>query len=350
MTHSNAQRRLSPEEAITQILELPEGHAYRALAEDTYRPGHATDDAIWALARDAALVILAPNRESPQALSEHPDAGRNNLCHYLYWLAVGNPAMLAPNTALDDENIQRFIVNEGTVRRSSQRSRVALGSGVRAFRHGYPDLFPQRKLPSSEGAELPPVEDWQFQLAWEETAAFRNAETRGNVRGLLLLGRGAGLDASEMRWASGLHVHHEPAAGTWVTVVRAGHEREVPVLARYGDLLEDLACARGERSLIANCVAPCDASQASSLGRVLSRSLGRHGHAFSVAAEMLRKAWLIEHVASNTPIPTFLAAAGLTSLRSLERLLPYAPQPPTSKIHLAYELGGIEQRYRHRGN
>lgn len=108
--------------------------------------------------------------------------------------------------------------------------------------------------------------------------------------------------------------------------------------------------AREERCLIANGVGPCDAGQASSLGRVLSRSLTRHGHAFSVAPEALRKAWLIEHVAANTPIPTFLAAAGLTSLRTLERLLPYAPPPPASKVHLAYELGGIEQRNRRQGD
>jgi hypothetical protein len=61
---------------------------------------------------------------------------------------------------------------------------------------------------------------------------------------------------------------------------------------------------------------------------------------------MLRKAWLVEHVAANVPIPTFLEAAGLKSLRTLESLLPYAPRPPSSKAHRAYELGGIEPKRR----
>jgi len=61
---------------------------------------------------------------------------------------------------------------------------------------------------------------------------------------------------------------------------------------------------------------------------------------------MLRKAWLVEHVAANVPIPTFLAAAGLRSLRSLESLLRYAPRPPSSKVHLAYELGRIDPKRR----
>lgn len=67
---------------------------YRALAEGAYRPGRATDDATWALARDAALVILAANRESPQARGERPDAGRSALCQYLSWLAADDPAAL----------------------------------------------------------------------------------------------------------------------------------------------------------------------------------------------------------------------------------------------------------------
>ena len=81
---------------------------------------------------------------------------------------------------------------------------------------------------------------------------------------------------------------------------------------------------------------------------VLSRSLRRHGHGFRINTEGLRKAWLVEQVASNTPIPTFQAAAELKSLRSLERLIPYAPRPPASPVHLAYELGGIESHEKSR--
>ncbi len=218
-----------------------------------------------------------------------------------------------------------------------------MASAIRAFRFGYPALFPTRRLTGpAEDLELAPVEDWQFEIARAETAAFRNAETHLDLRALLVLGRGAGLGGLELRYTTGSHIGHVPAAGTWVEVTAPNEQRRVPILARLADLAEDLAVVRSERCMIANGPAPCDPSQAGHLAGVLSRSLRRHGHGFRINTEGLRKAWLVEQVASNTPIPTFQAADGLKSLRSLERLVPYAPRPPASPVHLAYELGGIE--------
>jgi len=330
----------------TVLLSLPEAHPYRALAEGRYRPSRATDDQRWELAREAVLAILAADVPHADEDPRYAASQRNALCALAYWAARDGEAALVPDVLLDEETIQRYVADDSAARRSSHRSRVALASTVRRFRRAWPELFPARRTGPVEEPELPPLEDWAFDVALAEVASFRNPETRLNLRALLVLGRAAGLDGSEMCHVSGEDVVQEPGAGTWVRVRRPGREREVPVLARFADLAEDLAHARRERCLIANGPAPCDPSQPGSLARQLARSLARHGHEVALSPEMLRKAWLVEHVAANVPIPTFLAAAGLRSLRSLESLLRYAPRPPSSKVHLAYELGGDEPRRR----
>jgi hypothetical protein len=333
-----------PENPRAVLLAMPEGHPYRALAEGAYRPAHAADDERWELARRGAERILAADAPLAEDDRGYVASERNALCALCYWAARDGEEALCPDALLDEATIQRFVADDGPTRRASHRSRVALASSVRRFRRAFPELFPQRRRPSEADPVLAPLEDWQFDAAWEETRGFRSAETRLNLRAMLLLGRGAGLDGAEMCFASGADVRHEPAAGTWVVVRRPGREREVPVLARYGPLLEDLAHARKERCLVADVPAPCNSSQPGQLARVLSRALARHGRGFKVSPEMLRKAWLVEHVAANVPVPSLLAAAGLGSLRTLERLLPYAPRPPSSKAHFAYELGGVENR------
>lgn len=332
--------------ALEVLSSLPEDHPYRALAEGAYRPAHATDDARWALAQRAVVAVLAVDTPHATGDLRYAASQRNALCALAYWAARDGEGVLVADALLDEETIQRFVADDGVARRASHRSRVALASAVRRFRRAYPALFPTRRTGAPEAPELPPLEDWAFDLAMAEVPAFRNPETRLNLRALLVLGRSAGLDGSEMCHVTGTDVVSEPGAGTWVRVRRSGREREVPVLARFADLAEDLAHARGERCLIANVLAPCDPSQPGSLAKQLTRSLARHGHDVRLSPERLRKAWLVEQVAANVPIPTFLAAAGLTSLRTLESLLPWAPQPPSSKAHLAYELGGVEPKRR----
>lgn len=341
---------MTPDAACQFLFTLDDGNSYRAVATGDYRPQVATEDERWARARDAAMVILAANVNSPQAASKHPDSGRNCLCQYLYWLAHDAPNDVHPSAALDSATIARFVANEGVIRRRSHRSRVALASAVRAFRFGYPVLFPPARIVNrgEPEPELPPVEDWQFALAWEETQAFRHSATRQNARAVLLLGRGAGLAAPAMAHVAGHHIAHEPGAGTWVQVVAPGQQRRVPVLERYGALLEDLAEGRPERCLIASVPSPCDHGQPGTLMTQLSGNLQRHGHNFTVNVEGLRKAWLIEHVAANVPIRTLLQAAGLTSLRTMERLVPHMPAPPDSPVHLAYELGAVPSERRAR--
>jgi hypothetical protein len=330
----------------TVLLSLPEAHPYRALAEGRYRPAHATDDPRWAIASRAVMAVLEADALHATGDLRYLASQRNALCALAYWAARDGEAALVPDALLDEETIQRYVADDGVARRASHRSRVALASTIRRFRRAYPVLFPAKPGAPSSEASLPPLEDWAFDLAMAEVASFRNPETRLNLRALLVLGRAAGLDGSELCHLTGEDVIQEPGAGTWVRVRRPGREREVPVLARFADLAEDLAHARGSRCLIANGPAPCDPSQPGSLARQLARSLACHGHEIALSPEMLRKAWLVEHVAANVPIPTFLAAAGLRSLRSLESLLRYAPRPPSSKVHLAYELGGVEPRRR----
>jgi hypothetical protein len=163
-----------------------------------------------------------------------------------------------PDALLDEETIQRYVADDGAARRSSHRSRVALASAVRRFRRSYPALFPARRPTPAGEPELPPLEDWAFDLAMDEVAAFRNPETRLNLRALLVLGRAAGLDGSEMCHVSGEDVVQEPGAGTWVRVRRPGREREFPVLARVDRAPNSRASACWSRK---QCDAKCCPTQ-----------------------------------------------------------------------------------------
>lgn len=237
---------------------------------------------------------------------------------------------------------------DGRVRRTSHRSRVALRSLLRGFRAGFPQRFaPTRTRGGDSGPGLAPTEDWQWDLAFETCAGFRNPLTRRHARALLLLCRAAGLDGGDVRFVTGGDVERRAGAGLWVVVRRRAAQRAVPVLARYADRLEDLAVDRPARCLVAGVPAPCQSDTASTLAGLVNRQLRRAGHDFTVSAARMRKAWLIEHVAANVPVNTLCRAAGLVSLRSIERLvIDHGPQPPGDDECTARALGGIAPRRR----
>jgi hypothetical protein len=242
----------------TVLLSLPEAHPYRALAEGRYRPSRATDDERWELAREAVLAILAADVPHADEDPRYAASQRNALCALAYWAARDGEAALVPDALLDEETIQRYVADDSMARRASHRSRVALASTIRRFRRAYPVLFPAKPGAPSSEASLPPIEDWAFDVALAEVASFRNPETRLNLRALLVLGRAAGLDGSEMCHVSGEDVVQEPGAGTWVRVRRPGREREFPVLARVDRAPNSRASACWSRK---QCDAKCCPTQ-----------------------------------------------------------------------------------------
>lgn len=341
------------------LTALDARHPYRAVAEGTYLPKIVdTSDpgsvACWDAARPVAVAILTAALDGPHSPVSLPSA-RAQLCTYLHWQARQDIDFLTTSSVPDvvqvvlaDAEIDRYLATDGAARRNSHRSRVAMRSMLASFRAAYPTQFPPprtRRRGAPADPILAPVEDWQADIALDVCRTLRNPGTRNNARALILTCRGTGADGGDLRHIRGTDIARRPGAGTWTTMTTPNRARDVPVLARYADALEDLAAGRPERCIISDVPAPCDPSAPSQLAGVINRALHRAGYDFTVSPERLRKAWLCEHLAANTPLNTLLAAAGLKTLHSIEGLLAnWGPPVPTRPEHLAYELGGLIPR------
>lgn len=326
------------------LLALPEGHPYRAVAAGSYVPSDVnTDD--WAAALPLVTHVLAADVASTDHDPALAAGRRSALCHYLAWIAHLDPGRLTVELALHDERIRQYLATDARKRRTSHRSRTAALSQIRSYRAAFPLLAsPTRRVAGAESV-LVAQEDWEVDLAYRQASTFRSALTRRYTRAWILLARGAGLTGADCRWITGDDVVALPSAGTWVVVNRPGAEREVPVLARFADPLEDIAAALGDRCLIGPGAAPCDDDVPSAIGSNITRAVRTAGHpTLVVSTERLRKAWIAEHLAANTPLNTLLAAAGLRSLRTIETLVAdHSPARPTERTQLAWELGAVER-------
>jgi hypothetical protein len=326
------------------LLALPDSHPYQAVATGAYRPADV-DPSAWAVALPLALHVLAADVLSPLHDPALAAGRRSALCHYLAWLAFHDPSRLTPEIALHDERLRQYFATDPRRRRTSHRSRTAGLSQVRSFRAAFPRLAcPSRRVSGAEST-LPAQEDWQFDVALRQAAAFQSPATRRFTRAWLLLARGAGLNGADCRWITGDAVVRVPSAGTWVIVTRPGAEREVPVLSRFADGLEDIASPLGSQCLIGQGVPPCDDDVPSSIGSNITRAVRAAGHpTLVISTERLRKAWIAEHLAANTPLNTLLAAAGLKSLRTIESLVAeHSPARPDERTQVAWELGAVER-------
>ncbi len=171
-------------------------------------------------------------------------------------------------------------------------------------------------------------------LSWAD--ALRTPAMRLDVLVLLCLGLGAGLTTAETTAALGPDVvQHD---GAVVTATVAGQRaRLVPVRARYGPLLLDLAEqagtgplfrpdaeGRGGRNGVSNLVAR-------------ARS-GCDPRLPVLSPQRMRATWLVRHLDAGVRADALLKAAGLDSLAVLGRYLP-SVRPLTTAQVLA-ELAG----------
>jgi len=102
-------------------------------------------------------------------------------------------------------------------------------------RHGAPALAPTRPAVLRRDTLKPPYSDAQVAAYFELVAHQATAERVARLTGLLCLGLGAGLDASDMRLVRGSDVLTR--SGGLVVVVRGRKARIVPVLGRHHDAL-----------------------------------------------------------------------------------------------------------------
>lgn len=312
------------------------GQLYRETVESGYWPKVAADRSQWRSAMPLFLEML-------QALPERSEPGswrrlasmRASIAGYLYWLAGEDPGSLNADRALDEVPIQRYL-HSGLTRRVSHRSRVSLGSPIRQFRAGFPDLFPPVR-PVPPAPELEPVSERDFGLALRVCQTFRSPATQRHTTAYLLLARGAGLGGADMRFVAGTDIRRGAAGALWVSVRRPGHERDVPVLRRFSRQLEHLARLAGEQSLLVAAPPPTVEGQPNEMTSMIERRCRAGMPGLLVSAQRLRKAWIAEQL-SNMPLGALLEAAGLNSFRAVDGLIEFCP-PPRSDAQRAVILG-----------
>lgn len=154
------------------------------------------------------------------------------------------------------------------------------------------------------------------------------AKRRIECRAILALGLGAGLNNREIL---SLRAHDIAIDDHGVLVSVSGDAvttRQVPVLAEWEQGLVDIVEHRDPVDWL---IAP-----------------GRHGHSKNTlnatieksapegslrpAPARMRNTWLVTHLTSSTPLPLIAHAAGLMTFRTIERLLPYLPEPSADSV------------------
>ncbi|MGC1909570.1 MAG: hypothetical protein WA809_08220, partial [Candidatus Dormiibacterota bacterium] len=330
------------QETEARLKSLRAGHPFRAFLEGHIQTRGRVRPAIELLARAFVLDVMVADLQSGHASSPY----LKNDCHALVrgalWTAQWAADQLQPTLFFGEAHLQRYaLLGTG---RSSHRSRVALLSSLRQFRGAYPKLFPS----SRSEAEPPPMEavnDDEFDYALERAETFRSDSTRRFVKGWLLLSRAAGLDGADMRYVAGTDVVKRRRAGVWVIVRRPGHEREVPVIEDWAEPLIELAEMAGAFSMISRSMPPATVNRSNELTSMLARHLGTTYPSLKVTPDRTRSAWLAEQLRRDVPLRTLLQAAGLKSLRSIERLVAELPPPARSVRQVAFELGGVSELY-----
>lgn len=323
---------------LQTLLSLPVGNAYRAVAEHSYRPKVAPDDAQWERALPLLLQILAAD---PRRFTEAPrllNGRRAALSRHVYWLAGEDPGKLNPDFALDEVQLVRSALNsEG---HTNQRSQASYKSQLRSFREGFPDLFPAPRL-NRPGGALSPISDQDFAIAWQGASTFRSQETCRAIQAMLLLARGAGVDGVETRFVAGSDVLRRPSAGLWVRIGGGARPREVPVLVRFQGDLQRLARIAGAAPLLGGGSVPTAYGRANELSDTLKRRLRPMYPRFMVSCSRLRKAWLLEQLRHWPELQIFLHAAGLKSMHGLEHLLELCPAVAAEPAEVADALGAV---------
>jgi hypothetical protein len=327
-------------ESLERLLALPEGHQFRAVADRSYRPKKADDDKQWERAYPLLIEILAAD---PRRLTDDHRAmetRRAALARHVYWLAGDYPADLNADFALDDMQIGRS--SACSLAHTVYRSRAAFMSQIRSFRGGYPDLFPQAQ-PVPKPNRLAPVTDDEFAIALRAADTFRAQATRDHIRALLLLGRAVGADAGDCRYVAGSDVYRRSGAGVWVRLTRPGYERDAPVLARFAPQLEELAQKAGDRLLISALPPPAALGACNELAGALVRRLQAINPGLHISAMRVRKAWLVEQIATWDKLHAFLEASGLKTAHSVDELRPFWPEVGLEPARIAELLGGISR-------
>jgi hypothetical protein len=162
-------------------------------------------------------------------------------------------------------------------------------------------------------------------------AGLRQEWRRRNAAFILGLGLGAGLESREMKALRTADV--EDGDDLMTIHVRGANARSVPVRQfEAGEIRTALAeFETGEFLLTEHMRQAADMMAVMQVGR---------SHA-APNSRRLRSTWIVSHLNSRSPLPEFLAAAGLTSTAPLLRYMPYVDPTPGAARLLAQD-GGVK--------
>lgn len=150
---------------------------------------------------------------------------------------------------------------------------------------------------------------------------------RVDCRTILALGLGAGLATPDILALRAQDIVSDDL-GVLIQVDRPGSTRDVPVLWQWEDALVDLLAVRdpGEWAVGTQRTG----TSSNSLNAFLSKTQPEAGKRPRMTR--LRNTWLVHHLSTGTPLGPLSVAAGLETFRTIEKLLPFLPEPSRAQV------------------
>ncbi len=294
MKHSTAARRQAPNEVIDWLRR--------------YEP-RSVSSRLWQT-RLRDFVVPAVVALAPVGLSSAGATARVLTQLSAWCLAQG--MALEWESILDPDTVERFVSIgiphdrcRGTYRATLRRLGPLLTTKA--------PWEPRAEAVNRRRVALPYSPD-ELDLLWRDA---QHQATPARLRAgsaLIALGAGAGLDG---RWSTRVAAE-DVVRRDGVIFVRVGEPaaRLVPLLARWEDVVLDLASSARDEFLVGGRSLACN--RAGDLARKFKVG---HGHP-ALSAPRLRSTWLVHHLTVGTRLPELMPAAGLEGITVLSDLLP----------------------------
>ncbi|MCH1865296.1 hypothetical protein [Nocardioides sp. CFH 31398] len=143
---------------------------------------------------------------------------------------------------------------------------------------------------------------------------------RVNATVLLALSLGAGLSTNEVMLARAGDVTVDDE-GVFIAV-QGDRPRLVPVLAEWEETVTTIARAAWRPDLYL--FRPTRQNiTANSVYNFIHRS---NSKPMTISVQRLRATWLVTHLSADTPVRALMAASGITTLKGLDRFMPFVPE------------------------
>ncbi len=214
------------------------------------------------------------------------------------------------------EFIDSGLPNAKPATRGSYRSTLMNAADI--LLEGTQVIYRPPKLPDSDPACPYTASEITLLRYWAAGQATERRRIDATL--LLALSLGAGLSTNEVMLAQAKHVTVDDA-GVLIQVT-GDRPRIVPVLAEWEETIAAIAQAAWRPDLYLFRPTRRNITP-NSVYNFVHRS---NSKPFQISVQRLRATWLVTHLSSDTPVRALLAASGITTLKGLDRYLPFAPE------------------------